>query len=176
MDKYFNNSDLLQSTLLPYFNAKNPLKLINKKFDGLNYQKYLTHIPFQPHGIFKGHISKDKLVVHTYNNGKLDGPCEIWHKNGQIYKRYNYKNGKVDGLFEKWYLNDQLHYRTNYINGKRNGTAERWYPNGSIHVRYSWNNGKIEGLWEEWDINGKLKMKKNYKPSSETLFRSCLIM
>jgi hypothetical protein len=44
MDKYFGNAELLQNTLLSYFCNEEPLKLVNKKFYGLNYEKYNTHI------------------------------------------------------------------------------------------------------------------------------------
>jgi hypothetical protein len=51
MEKYFGNVQLLQSTLLPYFCNEQPLKLVNKQFYRLNYEKYNTH--YQPHGILE---------------------------------------------------------------------------------------------------------------------------
>ncbi len=38
--KYFNNTILLQNTLLPYFCNEYPLIFINKQFQKLNYEKY----------------------------------------------------------------------------------------------------------------------------------------
>ena len=40
---YFENIQLLQNTLLKYFSDEYPLKLLNKKFSTLNYEKYNTH-------------------------------------------------------------------------------------------------------------------------------------
>jgi len=72
-DQYFNSTDLLQNTLLPYFCDEESLKLVNKIFYGLNYEKYNTHL--KPHGIVKTYYSDNKKTfdTKTYKNGKLNG-------------------------------------------------------------------------------------------------------
>jgi hypothetical protein len=60
MKKYFNNIVLLQNTLLPYFCNEEPLKLVNKQFYRLNYEKYNTH--YQPHGILETYCPKTKIL------------------------------------------------------------------------------------------------------------------
>lgn len=76
MEKYFNNTQLLQNTLLPYFHHPYPLKLLNKKFNTLNYEKYNTNL--QPHGILETYNPKTKLILEreTYKNGILNGLSE----------------------------------------------------------------------------------------------------
>jgi antitoxin component YwqK of YwqJK toxin-antitoxin module len=70
MEKYFNNSELLQNTLLLYFCDEKLLKLINKLFYKLNYEKYLIHT--QPHGIVETYYENSKIKERkTYKNGKI---------------------------------------------------------------------------------------------------------
>ncbi len=65
MNQYFENIDLLQNTLLPYFKDEYPLKSLNKKFYKLNYEKYNTHL--QPHGILEEYYNKNKTIKEKTN-------------------------------------------------------------------------------------------------------------
>lgn len=60
MEIYFQNTELLQNTLLPYFCVEEPLKSINKLFSELNYEKYNTHL--QPHGIIKTYYMQTMTI------------------------------------------------------------------------------------------------------------------
>jgi antitoxin component YwqK of YwqJK toxin-antitoxin module len=138
MDKYFQNTQLLQNTLLPYFCDEEPLKLINKQFYKLDYEKYNTHT--QPHGLKTTYDSKTGLII-----------C-----------KKNYKNGIFHGLYEKFGKNGNLIRRCNYKNGKDNGLNEEYHSNGKLWIRCSYQNNKINSIYEVWDVNGVLKLKTNY--------------
>jgi len=117
-NSYFQNTHLLHNTLLPYFCNEIPLKLINKLFFRLNYERYNTHI--QPHGIVETYYKDTKTSEKriTYKNGVFNGLYEEWYPNGQLEKRWHYKNGILDGLCEHWYRDERLIERINYRNGK----------------------------------------------------------
>lgn len=92
--QYFENIPLLQNTLLTYFNTEEDLKILNKQFKNLDYEKYNTHI--QPHGILEIYYIKTKTIEEriTYKNGKLDGLYEIFYENGELYEKSNWKMEK----------------------------------------------------------------------------------
>ena len=52
----------------------------------------------------------------TYKNGKLNGLCRSWYKNGQLSKEMNYKDDMVDGLNKWWHENGLLQRMENYKN------------------------------------------------------------
>jgi len=159
MDRYFQNIQLLQNTLLPYFCNEEPLKLVNKQFYKLNYEKYNTH--YQPHGILETYYPDTKTIKHreTYSNGKKDGLYEEWYKNSQLKEKSIYKDGELNGLSEEWYQNGKWCEISNWKNGRQDGLYEYWYPNGQLHLRYNYSNGVEDGLCEEWCENGDLKWK-----------------
>jgi len=166
--QYFQNLPLLQNTLLPYFYKSEPLKLINKQFYKLNYEKYNTYV--QPHGIKITYYPKTKTLKKrkiikfkkTYRNGKLNGLFEEYNINGQLIERNNFKNGVQDGLSETWYDDGILQTRGNYKNDLYNGLYEEWYENGQLMIKCNLRNGQKHGLCEEWWNNGKLYKKYMY--------------
>jgi len=153
--QYFKNKDLIQNTLLPYFCEENPLKLINKLFYSLNYEKYNTHI--QPHGPKIIYYPDTKTIEEktTYKNGIPDGISETYYRNLQLCSRCNYKNGKLNGLHESYYHNNQLATRLNYKNGKLDGLYEVYDENGKLQIKRDYKNGLRDGLFKEY--NYKLK-------------------
>ena len=38
----------------------------------------------------------------TYKGGRLEGPYNSWHDNGQKSKECTYKNGNLEGLATEW--------------------------------------------------------------------------
>jgi antitoxin component YwqK of YwqJK toxin-antitoxin module len=179
---YFNNSILLENTLLPYFCEAESLKFVNKKFFGLNYEKYLIYI--QPHGIIETYNKDTKIIIKRehYKNGKREGLLEIfsdksytqpvlrkcfkndedhgleesYYNNGNLRYKVNRKNGYNDGLYESWNSNGKPACRYSYKNGKHDGLYELWYDNGKLCIRCWYINGKLDGLCEKWNSDGHL--------------------
>jgi antitoxin component YwqK of YwqJK toxin-antitoxin module len=139
MDKYFNSNVLLQNTLLPYLCEAEPLKLINKLFNKLNYEKYLTYT--QPHGIRKTYYSNNKNIksIENYRNGELNGLYQKFYKSGKLYIKEYYKDDVEDGLYEKY------------------------YENGKLNQRCYCKDGYYDGLFESWNQDGELIQQKTYK-------------
>jgi antitoxin component YwqK of YwqJK toxin-antitoxin module len=165
---YFQNKDLLQNTLLPYFSEEEPLKSLNKQLYKLNYEKYNTHL--QPHGIVENYYSYssaqspdyngDKIKERTsYKNGKLDGLYQKWYYNGELWEKTNYKNGKLNGLWEQYDNEGRLSATGNCLNNLANGLYCRWWDNGQLKDRKIYKNLKLDGLYEEWYSSGKLKQR-----------------
>jgi len=120
MDIYFGNSQLLQNTLLPYFDSAESLKFINKLFSELNYEKYNTHI--QPHGVLETYYPETRVIESkiTYKNGEKDGSYEVWFNkpnNNQLSKKWYFTIGKPNGLYEEYRIDGSVFIRTNWING-----------------------------------------------------------
>jgi antitoxin component YwqK of YwqJK toxin-antitoxin module len=153
-NKYFEDTPLLQNTLLTYFNTAEPLKNINKKFQNLEYEKYNTY--YQPHGIIETYYPETKTIQkrETYKNGKRDGLYEKWWENGQLFRRTFYKNGEENGLYQQWYDNGQLWIQGEFKNDKREGVWKEWFENGQLELLEKWENGLLEGLQESFDNNG----------------------
>ena len=172
MNKYFNNIQLLQNTLLPYFCVPEPLKLINKIFYSLNYEKYNTHL--QPHGIIESYFPKTMTIEQrrTYVNGKLNGVSELWDEHGKSKGKCNYINDLKDGLCEMFYdtrsdetegSNSKLWRRINYKMGKEDGLYEFWNYDGLLQLKKNFRDGKANGLSELWFTNRQLYKKYWYK-------------
>jgi antitoxin component YwqK of YwqJK toxin-antitoxin module len=136
---YFQNSILLENTLLPYFCDAEPLKLVNKLFLKLNYEKFNTHI--RPHGIVETYYADTTILYErkTCKNGVLNGLTEFWHMNGKLWLTKNYKNGILHGLYESYFPNGQLGQKYKYKNGKEYGLYEAWFNDGEMRVRVTFN-------------------------------------
>jgi antitoxin component YwqK of YwqJK toxin-antitoxin module len=132
METYFNDTFLLQNTLLQYFCEPDSLKSVNMKFSKLNYEKYLTYI--QPHGTKETYFLETKIIKRriNYKNGKKDGLYEEWYPDGKLETRYSYKNEKMDGLYEYWYMDGKLWIKCNYKNGEHKGLYQLWSMYGDL--------------------------------------------
>jgi antitoxin component YwqK of YwqJK toxin-antitoxin module len=163
INQYFNNSILLQNTLLPFFNTSNPLKYINKQFQNFDYKKYNTHI--QPDGILETYHSKSKKLLERkrYENGILNGLYELWYENGRLDQRVNFKNGRYDGLYEEWYENGVFNVLGEFKNDKKEGLWKEWYQNGQLSIMYENENGMQNGTETSWHLDGTLEYTTLYK-------------
>ncbi len=121
--QYFSNTQLLQNTLLPYFQDSYPLILLNKQFQKLNYEKYNTHI--QPHG-----------TVITY-----------FPKTSKIREKITYRNGKRHGVFKDYYLVGKLFARGNYKNDKRDGSYQEYNIAGFSYLYVTYDDGVIKHMY-----------------------------
>ena len=53
------------------------------------------------------HLFEQNLEIQ-YLNGKREGSCKWWYKNGQLMNEGFYKNGKMYGPFISYYENGQI--------------------------------------------------------------------
>jgi antitoxin component YwqK of YwqJK toxin-antitoxin module len=162
-NNYFQNIPLLQNTLLTYFSTEQELKNINKQFQNLEYEKYLT--PIEPHGIETTYYPDSKMIEEktTYINGIKNGLYEKYYPNGQLYIKANYKNRRLDGLYQKFYQNGKLEFEKNYVDGKFDGPYIQWHDNGNLIAQYTYKNNEYDGSYDVWYGNGQLWKHANYK-------------
>ena len=99
----------------------------------------------------------------TYKDGKLDGPCERYYSNGQLWVKCTYKDGNQDGPYETYYENGQLWEKCTYKDGKLDGPYEAYYDNGQLWVKCTYKDGKKDGPYESYYGNGQIKEKCTYK-------------
>ena len=75
----------------------------------------------------------------SYDDGKLNGPLEVYYENGQLKYKSNFKDGKEDGVFEWYYENGQLKEREFFSDGSEVGDVERYFENGQLEERIIYN-------------------------------------
>jgi antitoxin component YwqK of YwqJK toxin-antitoxin module len=95
------------------------------------------------------------LSEENYKDGKLDGNCNYYYKDGQLAKEENYTNGVLDGSYKYYYYRiGKLRFIKNYKEGKQDGQYKRWYEDGRLMYETEFINGTgIDKLYNE---NGKL--------------------
>jgi antitoxin component YwqK of YwqJK toxin-antitoxin module len=59
--------------------------------------------------------------------GELDGPSEVYHENGQLWRKSIYVDGEPDGPGEMYYENGQLQSRGTFNMGQKCG---EWIEDG----------------------------------------------
>ena len=62
----------------------------------------------------KYHIDGSILSKGFFRNGKQDGVCKFWFKNGKPSGEYVYKYGEPDEEWREWYENGQIKSVTHY--------------------------------------------------------------
>jgi hypothetical protein len=106
---------------------------IPRNLDGLVQQgdTYLDRETMRPYsGPVFGLASDDTTRVQFSANlkdGKMDGPAENYHENGQLREKGTYVAGELDGPFESYHENGQLWMRGTYNMGERCG---EWIEDG----------------------------------------------
>ena len=89
-------------------------------------------------------------------NGKLDGECKTWYRNGQIEFQEFYKDDMRDGDTKCWWPNGQLEYHDVYSQGILHGECKSWDRNGHLKFRRFYRDGRCEGEWKEWNELGEM--------------------
>ena len=51
---------------------------------------------------------KKVLSEFNYKDGKEDGLCKEWFKNGQLMTEVSYKDGEINGVLKRWLENGEL--------------------------------------------------------------------
>jgi antitoxin component YwqK of YwqJK toxin-antitoxin module len=57
--------------------------------------------------------------IAIYKNGKLDGPSQLNHENGQLHINTIFKDGVVDGFYEQYDNSGTLRSKCFHVNGKK---------------------------------------------------------
>ena len=101
-----------------------------EKEDLLFYKKFSIFSPLDFLYPFTGEISG--LQSGSFKNGKREGICVSYHKNGNIGIKEIYKDGKRDGFYKMYYQNGQLKMKGNLKFGWQDGLWEYFNEDGSL--------------------------------------------
>lgn len=113
--------------------------------------------------VFSLHEGTENVHVRTeLLDGRMNGPYEMYHKNGQFFLKGSYSNGVEDGPFEWYYRDGQLWSKGSYANGEYDGPIEFYYENGQLQMKGSYVNGVKDGPRVWYRENGQLKVKRSF--------------
>ena len=104
----------------------------------------------------------------NYIDGKLEGPVETYHENGQLQSKGNYSKGLPVGIHleyfpsrdsngeeEQWF---DIFTEEDFYEKKK-----KWVYEGVNKSKGTFKNGKRDGLWETYDPEGNLESSGVYK-------------
>ena len=103
------------------------------------------------------HLTGQLLVSSNWKNGKQEGLCSIWYKNGVKKSDANYLNGLRHGLLSVWYDNGSRKAELIWRNGKQNGITMGWNNKGIMITKSSWKDGEMYGENLSWYQSGVQK-------------------
>jgi antitoxin component YwqK of YwqJK toxin-antitoxin module len=103
-----------------------------------------------------------KKFEMTFEEGKLQGLANKWHKNGQIKGQMNFKDGKFEGVESLWYDNGQKKSAHHYQDDKPHGVHISWHANGQKSAEGTTKEGELHGKLIEWHDNGEKQFEHHY--------------
>jgi hypothetical protein len=109
------------------------------------------------------YLTCDQLVMKLIDETRCDlylgeNQCreiKIWHKNGELKRKYFYNNGLIDGIFQEYDNYGILECTASYMNGYKNGESINYY-NGEIRSITNYVNDNMHGLHEAYE-DGDIK-------------------
>ncbi len=79
-------------------------------------------------GYWEGSYDLKGIVLKhmQYKKGKLNGPCTIFHQNGEVQSEGEFKEDKKEGLWNWYYASGQLSITVNYMRDIKNKVLKRF--------------------------------------------------
>jgi len=68
----------------------------------------------------------------SFQDGLVEGVCEIYHKNKQLYAKYVYHNGYFEGRYEQYYEDGKLAVLCHYKKGQLDGLCQLFSGDGRL--------------------------------------------
>jgi antitoxin component YwqK of YwqJK toxin-antitoxin module len=134
----------LNSNFLFYFHKNNRIETID----------YFRFNPFSPS------LKKWEL---SYRDGKFDGLCIQWYKNGKKRDETNWKQDKKDGLDRLWDENENILQERSWKNDVLDGKYTQWYENGQKRLEANYKDGKLDGKQTQWYESGQVELEATFK-------------
>lgn len=106
-----------------------------------------------------GKIKKSEL---RYTDGKLDGICRWYYRDGKPEMEVTYKMGVLNGEATRWYENGSLEEKAYYIDNQYDGVVEEYNVFGTLIKKSTYKNGVLEGPFIQYYDNGKLFVDGEY--------------
>ncbi|SNW62668.1 MORN-repeat protein [Orpheovirus IHUMI-LCC2] len=105
---------------------------------------------------------KDKLRMRSnYLDGKVEGRCQTYYKNGKEKCICYYKNDLLHGLYLARHENGMMALWIEYRDGRHDGRYDEWDDTG--HKKYEWRYkyGNRDGICLTYE-KGRLHVEDNY--------------
>ncbi len=101
---------------------------------------------FIRHGVSVTNYPSGKTrAVCFYDRGKLHGPVQEFHENGQVAKTYEAEQGKIIGIIEAFDDQGVKIASTPYKEGVPHGLELQWYSSGQVKARCFYKKGLLHG-------------------------------
>ncbi len=112
-------------------------------------------------------IAGKKCGEYHYKDDMLEGWYKEWFSNGKIKTSAKFKNGKADGNCQYWARNGGLILECYFVNGREQGMFTFYYDNGLKAIEGTMNKGRFDGVLKEWDKFGGLTRETMYKNGAQ---------
>ncbi len=90
-------------------------------------------------------------------DGKREGPCEWYYKDGNLKGIIRFSNDLQEGKTEFYYPDGKLREVQYFKAGKQIGWDSIWHSNGQLFQVNHFENGKLEGDQYHYDTAGSLQ-------------------
>lgn len=97
-----------------------------------------------------------------YKDGKLDGVCRWYYRNGKPEIEVTYSMDKLNGEATRWYENGNLEEKSYYKDNQYDGVVQEYNVFGTMVKLSTYENGVLNGLYYQWYDNGKQFMEGEY--------------
>lgn len=97
-----------------------------------------------------------------YKDGKLDGVCRWYYRNGKPEMEVIYSMDKLNGEATRWYENGNLEEKSYYKDNQYDGVVQEYNVFGTMVKLSTYENGVLNGLYYQWYDNGKQFMEGEY--------------
>ena len=89
-----------------------------------------------------------------YKDGKLDGVCKWYYRNGKPELEVTYAMNVLNGESTRWYENGNLEEKAYYKDNQYDGVVEEYNVFGILVKKSTYKNGVLDGLFYQWYDNG----------------------
>ncbi|HET6993188.1 MAG TPA: hypothetical protein VFJ43_17775, partial [Bacteroidia bacterium] len=107
----------------------------------------------------KKHKKSEEFLV----NGKLEGKCYYYFKDGKMDHNGAYKNGLQDSVWTYYYEEGTKKGQETYFEGKKSGPASYWYKNGNSYMSGKFIENLADSVWTTYYESGKIKSSEQYQ-------------
>jgi uncharacterized protein len=102
-------------------------------------------------------ISRD-----TYSDGKKNGTCYVYLRDGKLAEERNFKMDVLHGTFKQYFDGKAVKSEGAYVNGNLDGKNSHYFPNGVQVATGFYKNGMKTGPWIYRDKDNKVTEKELY--------------
>jgi antitoxin component YwqK of YwqJK toxin-antitoxin module len=111
------------------------------------------------HGQWLYYMDNIKVAEDNFVEGKRNGVCRTFFKNGKVSDERNFTADIEDGVWRQYYPSGKVKLETRIDKGIRNSVYYVYHENGKLETRGRYKNDHMDGEWIYYDEKG-LEMEK----------------